>query len=891
MTKMKFLAPLLLLTAGSLAGSSCSLPAPVPTGEDDGGTPDTSALCSMMGSGGSAPTTTGTGGTSGTAGTTGSGDMSSGSGGSALVSDESAGGAGGAAGASASAGTSGSAGGAGGAGGTAGSGGSAATDPNTVITPVSCDATNALPLPYTPGYTPDPIIQGMVKSTVDGMTLADEAAQMRGLAITAFNAPTNDIQRSEDTGSIRGFRYRDASRGMDLGEDFSGTYPNAQTIAGSPVGWSTAFPVSMARGAAFDLDLEYAVGEAIGDEMQAAHETLLLAPCMNLLRNPLWGRAQETYGEDSFQIGRLATAMAVGIQKHVLANAKHYMAYDVENSRDTNDSDMDEQTLRETFARHFRMVVQDSGVGSVMASYNSVNGTKATENAHIITDVLRGDFGFQGFVLSDWWAMTNGSQASTDATLLKATAVKGVKAGLDVELPWGLNYGQLENIINTQGGLNKTDLDTSVKRILEQKFRFNAQNLSGPYGLPPGAKTVYYNNNQIICNEPHIALAQKAATEGMVLMKNDNNTLPIPPSVTKVAVVGATVTYEVTDGASANGGKMRTLDFAKDVITGDLGSSRVFADPSKSIGPFDGIKMAAPSGVTVVSGSSANDAMDADFVVVMAGLTPEDEGEQYTGAGDRQSLALDAKAPAAARTKQNDLIAAVAALHKPMVVVLEGGSVIDMPWRDGVPAIVMAWYPGMVGGAALGQLLFGAANFSGKLPFTWANLGDYPPFGGAGKVTFDYYAGYRWFDAQGKTPIYPFGHGLSYTSFEYTKLQLGCTDLKQGAVLPVVVNVKNTGSVAGDEIAMVFVSFPGSKATRRSVKELKGFQRVSLAPGEEKQITIPVRLADLDYFQMDSPTANTGKWVVESGNVQIMVGGSSTSLPLSMMVPVAGYSH
>ena len=243
---------------------------------------------------------------------------------------------------------------------------------------------------------------------------------------------------------------------------------------------------------------------------------------------------------------------------------------------------------------------------------------------------------------------------------------------------------------------------------------------------------------------------------------------------------------------------------------------------------------------------------------------------------------------------QNDLITAVAALNKPMVVVLEGGSVIDMPWLSSVPAVVMAWYPGQVGGAALGQLLWGQVggttyNFSGKLPFTWGKqLGDYPTFNGNGTTTFDYYVGYRYFDHVNIAPLYPFGHGLSYTTFEYRKLQLGCSDMSKGAVLPVVVNVANTGTVAGDEIVMVFVSFPSTTA-RRPVKELKGFARVSLDAGEEKQVTIPVRLADLDYFQMDSPAAKTGKWVVESGDVKIMVGGSSTNLPLSGTVTVNGY--
>jgi hypothetical protein len=282
-----------------------------------------------------------------------------------------------------------------------------------VVTPVSCVGTGANPNAidkYSQGYTQDKGLVSQVQSTISSMSLFDEAQQMRGTRFGGItSAQFNDIQRSQDTvaSKIRGFRYRDASRGMDLGEDMDGALPNAATVNNSKVGYSTAFPVSMARGAAFDLDLEYAIGEAIGDEMQAAKQTLLLAPCMNLLRHPLWGRAQETYGEDPFHIGRLASAMTVGVQQHIAANAKHFMAYDIEIKRAANNSEMDEQTLREIYARHFRMVVQDGGVASVMASYNMVNGTKSTQNEHTLTEVLRNDFGFKGFVFSDWWAMPN----------------------------------------------------------------------------------------------------------------------------------------------------------------------------------------------------------------------------------------------------------------------------------------------------------------------------------------------------------------------------------------------------------------------------------------------------------------------------------------------------
>ena len=753
-----------------------------------------------------------------------------------------------------------------------------------IVTPIACNASTSDPnaLKYAQGYTSDPKVLGKVQPAMATMSLADKAAQMRGVP---FSPQYSDTQRSLDTGTIRGFRYRDSSRGMNLAEDMDGVVPNAGSVNGTTVGFSTAFPVSMARGASFDIDLEYAIGEAIGDEMQAAKQTVLLAPVMNLLRHPLWGRAQETYGEDPFHIGRLASAMTVGVQQHIAATAKHFMAYDVEDHREVINSDLDEQTLREIYARHFRMVVKDGGVASVMASYNLVNGTKSALNHHTLTEVLRDDFGFKGFVLSDWWALPNQSPA-VDPAMLRSTAIQAVRAGLDVEMPAAINYGQLENLVENPDGLLTEEIDTAVARILEQKFRFNADKLAGSIGL--GTPKTSYGNGRISGDGDHIELAKKAAGESMVLLKNDNSTLPIKSSVTKVAVLGATVPCTI----SSNGKSITSsINFATDTNTGDMGSSRVFHDPAKGIGPFAGIQAAAPSGVVVVTGSSAADASDADFIVVVAGLTAQDEGEEYTQGNDRESLALDGKQKdPQVQGIQNKLIASVAALGKPMVVVLEGGSVIDMPWLSTVPAVVMAWYPGMVGGAALGQLLWGQVNFSGKLPFTWGKqLSDYPDFKGPeASTTFDYYVGYRYFDHASITPLYPFGHGLSYTSFEYRKLQLGCSDMSKGAVLPVVVNVANTGAVAGDEIVMVFVSYPNTKA-RRPAKELKGFARVSLNPGEEKQITIPVRLSDLDYFQMDLPVTTSGKWVVESGNIRITVGGSSTNLTLSGSVKVNGY--
>jgi beta-glucosidase len=792
------------------------------------------------------------------------------------------------------------------------------------VTPVSCNASNAsLRLKYTEGYTPSKADLDIVKGLMGSMSLADKAWQMRGTKYgAAGQTQMSDTQRSYDvpltptTPTVLGYTYRDASRGVNFAEDMKGQLLTAGFEPGTktPVGWSTAFPVSMARGAAFDLDLEFAIGEAIGDEMMAAQETLLLAPCMNVLRHPLWGRAQETYGEDSFHVGRLATAMTVGLQQHIAANAKHYLAYNIENGRDQNNMTLDEQTMRETYGRHFRMTVQDGGVASVMAAYNRINGEKATTSSHILNDILRTDFGFQGFVLSDWWAMDPQLETNRQTSYYAAQAIKGVRAGMDVELPWSLNYAYLESIVQTGGGLTQADIDRSAERVLLQKVRFRSWDPAQKPGLgTPKTKFDRRAGKIVYQCDGHVDLARKAALESMVLLKNSGNTLPISSSAKKVAVLGAVVPYQSHNnvGMSVSMTTSASVNFAEDVRTGDLGSSRAFSDPKLEIGPLKGITNTAPAGVTVVTSSapigtvtaaqnigSDSNVSSADFIVVIAGLTPQDEGEEYTKAGDRTNFALDAKVdpkkyPGSVDI-QNTLIKAAAALGKPMVVILEGGSIIDVSgWKDQVPALVMAWYPGMVGGDAMGRLLWGQFegkqyNFSGKLPFTWSQLSDFPEFKGAsGTTNADYFLGYRLFDKNNIKPEFPFGAGLSYTTFEYSKLQIGCTDVSQGGVIPVYVNVKNTGDRPGDEVVFLFASFPNSKATRRTtIRELKGFTRVSLAPGEEKQVLIPVRLKDLDYYDQEK-----GKWVVEDGAIKIMVGGdpSNSGKMLTGSVDVHGY--
>jgi beta-glucosidase len=711
---------------------------------------------------------------------------------------------------------------------------------------------------WSPGYTPDPAVQAQVKNVVGSMSLSEKADQMRGTP--KGNGQTTDIFRTLDNTNkgVKGFLFRDGPRGVNL----------AAQLPDGKAGYSTAFPVTIARGAAFDMDLEFRIGAAIGDETLASGNTMMLAPTVNILRHPAWGRAQETYGEDPFLLGRLGTAFVTGVQQYLPACAKHYAANNIENGRESANATMDEQTLREMYARHFEMIIRDSGVACVMAAYNQLNGSHSTQNKHLLTDLLRTDFGFKGLVLSDWWAMPGGRDVN--ASTASANAQEAILAGLDLELPWSLNFAQIEAITGSGRPLTEANITDAASRILEQKFRFKVANISGARGLKQPT-TTFSAAQSIENNADHIALAHEAALKSLTLLKNDNHVLPFDRAKVKtLAVIGAVATYTVADTNDQNGGK---VNFATDARLGDLGSSRVFADPAKSTGPAAGITKAAGTTVHVISGADPALADQADVVVVVAGLTPQDEGEEYTRAGDRSTFALDGKAGGSV---QNNLIMQVAAKGKPMVVVLEGGSVIDMPWLAQVPAVVMAWYPGMDGGSALGELLFGDKSFSGKLPITWPKRWEDEPTFSSGAITqMDYYLGYRYFDHSAIAPLFPFGFGLSYAAFEYKNLQVPCSDASKDAVIDVSVDVTNTGSVQADETVFLFVSYPATTA-RRPAKELKGFYRVALDAGQTKRVTIALRVSDLKYWDMAM-----SRWNVESGPVKIMVGSSAAQLPLS----------
>jgi beta-glucosidase len=766
----------------------------------------------------------------------------------------------------------------GGGGGSNGSGAGGAT-----ATKVSCnDSSYSTTLAYSPGYPGHAANMAAAQSMLQNLAPADKTAQMAGIPVTGTLVYDVFWQPDNTTKGIRGFTFRDGPRGVNM---------DAPLLSGSHGGTSTAFPQAIARGAAFDLDLEYRIGQAMGDEMVAAGQTLLLAPTVNILRHPSWGRAQETYGEDPFQLGRLGSAFTVGVQEYVGACVKHFAANNIEQSRGTANAVMDEQTLREIYARHFGMIIKDAGASCVMASYNKVNGTNSTQNRHLLNDILRADFGFQGFVLSDWWAMPGGNQPTMlNVDSRRTNAMQALSAGLDMELPWSFQYAELNNLTGID-----TLINSSALRILEQKIRFKAMATSGGIGLKPS--TSQLNGSSITNTDAHITLAEEAARKSMVLLKNDGGALPLSRStIHSIAVIGAKIPYEV----SSDGAGDSIIDFttnlvtggATTILTGDWGSSRVVGDPAKASGPFPGIKEAAGAGITVTAGPDPALAAGVDATIVVVGLTPQDEGEEYTNLGnpDRQSFALDAKRNPGT---QNTLItnAVQRAAGKPVIVVLEGSGPIDMPWLSSVQGVIMAWYPGMVGGRALGKLLFGDVNFSGKLPITWGAVADYGTFKGTGTdTTMDFYLGYRRFDQNNiaLTPTagkYPFGYGLKYgTDLRYTAIHVPCSDVGETGAIDVQVDVYNMGTRDADETVFLFVSPPATAPTttaatpiHRAKKELKGFAHITVPAGMGRGVIIKLRIADLQYFD---PATTGGGWKVQPGVYTIRAGGSSADLPV-----------
>lgn len=616
-------------------------------------------------------------------------------------------------------------------------------------------------------------------------------------------------------------------------------------------GNSTCFPCSMARGATFDPDLEHRIGQIIGIEARAQGCNLSGAVCFNLLRHPAWGRAQETYGEDQYHLGVMGAALGTGIQTHnVAATIKHFALNSMENMRFTVDVRIDERALHEVYLPHFRQAL-DAGVATVMSAYNRMNGEYCGQNRALLTDILRGEWGFDGFVHSDW--------------VMGVYKVYGASAGLDVENPEPVIFGD-KLIASVEAGTTEPQvIDTAGRRILRVLYRFACA--EDP--LPAYPK-------DLVAQDDHVAVALEAAEKSAVLLTN-NGALPLDrAAISKLAVLG----------------KLAALP-----NTGDNGSSRV--RPPYVVTALEGLTRMLGADAILTGDEddleSARAAADtADAVVVIVGNTAEEEGEYIPGdltlgqQGSDAAIPDEVKAAQAARpprikaiggdrtdlglrSDQIALIDATAGSGKPVVVVIVAGSAIMVEgWHDKVGAILQPFYSGMEGGTALASLLFGEVSPSGKLPFTVArNAAEYPPFDiAATSIDYGYYHGYALMDKEGRAPRFAFGHGLSYAQFAYRALKVRVA----ADAVEVSVAVRNDGAIDADEVVQCYIGFPGLVADR-PVKRLLGFQRVPLAPGQTQIVDLAIPLADLAWR---NPA--THAWEIEPGRYRVMVGGNSVDL-------------
>lgn len=588
---------------------------------------------------------------------------------------------------------------------------------------------------------------------------------------------------------------------------------------------ATCFPTAAALGSSWDPQLAREVGSAIGLEARAQGVAVVLGPGINIKRSPLCGRNFEYLSEDPHLAGRLGAALVDGLQsQNVGASVKHFAANNQETDRLRVSADVDERTLREIYLAAFEHVVTTAKPWTVMCAYNKINGTYASEHRRLLTGILREEWGFDGLVVSDWGAVHD--------------RVAALAAGLDLEMPPNLGVSDKALVEAVKAGLlDESVLDESVARVLRLVERARRRE---PADVDPHA---------------HHALARRAAAESIVLLKNDGDVLPLAdrPGLT-VAVVGELARTPRFQGA---------------------GSSQV--NPTRIDVPLAELTAALPSSSVRVAGDDPDDALraaeGADVVVAFLGLPAAAESEGF----DRTHIDLPAE--------QVELLTRVAGAGAPVVVVLANGSAVrTSPWDHMAAAVVECWLGGQAVGGAIADVLTGAANPSGRLAETIPlRLQDTPSFlnfpGEQGHVRYGegVFVGYRGYDAADVPVAYPFGHGLSYTAFEYRDLRVSVDDL----TVTVSCTVANVGAREGREVIQLYVGDPESSVARPP-RELKGFAKVALAPGAARQITFTLGARALSFW-----STLDGRWVVEPGTFEIAVGASSRDLRLRDVVDVA----
>ncbi len=654
----------------------------------------------------------------------------------------------------------------------------------------------------------DPELLGLLDGDVSML------AGLRGFGRHGYNRTPIVAGRLDRLG-IPGIRFTDGPRGIVMGS-------------------STCFPVAMARGATWDPALEEEIGAAIGREGRAQGANLFGGVCVNLLRHPAWGRAQETFGEDPVHVGAMGAATTRGVRGHLMATVKHYALNSIENARFQVDVAVDDDVLHEVYLPHFRRVV-DAGADAVMSAYNAVNGEWCGDNRTLLTDVLRDEWGFEGFVMSDF-------------LYGHRDPVGSVAAGLDLEMPFVQQRARALPKALADGDLARSDALRAARRLLAAQVRWAG---SVPDRAPDAS---------VVASPPHRALARRAAAAGMVLLRNEPfgaaPLLPLDPdAVGRVAVLGA-----LADAPNL----------------GDDGSSAV--RPPETVTMLAGLREAlGPHAVAVPDDDAVESAVvlarSSDVAVVVVGCTAADEGEALIAMdrdtiglmpgplGSRRLAGLTSKLISiAARSKgstggdrerltlrdeDEELIRAVAAVNpRTIVVVVAGSAVLTERWRHDVPAVLLAWYPGMEGGRALADVLTGAEEPGGRLPFAVPTDESHLPHfdRDARRIVYDRWWGQRRLDRDRRRPAFPLGFGLGYTQFELDGLELTALD-RASLTGSARVAVANTGGRRGSTVVQVYADSEAGPLRPR--RQLLGFAKVTLDAGEGGRIDVDLDLRPL----------------------------------------------
>ncbi len=596
------------------------------------------------------------------------------------------------------------------------------------------------------------------------------------------------------------------------------------------------FPTASATACSWDPDLIYKMGQALGDECLKEQVSVLLGPGTNIKRSPLCGRNFEYFSEDGILAGEMSAAFVNGVQsKGIGTSLKHFAANNQESRRMTINTVVDERTLRETYLLPFEIAVKKAQPWTVMCCYNRVNGTYGAENKWLLTDVLRDDWGYENLVITDWGAENE--------------RVPGLIAGQEIEMPTSSGEGTRQIVEAVKNGtLDEKVLDTACERILKLIDK----------GLNNLKENATYNPAE------HHKLAREIASQCMVLMKNDNNILPLKKDA-NIAVIGEMARTPRYQGAGSSLINPISLDSAYSTLK-DMGVNFNFAQ-GYAAGKKD------KKGDDYYISEAVTTAKGADVALLFIGLTDEFETE----GNDRKHLNIPAS--------HNKLVEEVLKVNKNVVVVLSGGAAIEMPWADNVPAILNMFLTGQAGGSAVCDVLFGDVNPSGKLaetyPLALEDNSSYNYFPGT-SVSVEYregiYVGYKYYDTANKEVRFPFGHGLSYTTFEYSDVKVSADKIKDTDSVTVSFRIKNTGDVDGAEVTQVYVSDVES-TIYRPAKELKGFKKVFLKAGEEIEVSITLDKRAFAYYNV-----NLHDWHVESGDFRILVGASSRDIKLETAV-------